>query len=334
MPDAGRPEKVLGPLATRFRQGRLPEPGDTAYPATANARLILHRSAAFDVTDGRVELRDDWVRLWARITRLGLGRQEHPEDGALAGHVAARRRAALRALAADSGVSVVTVIAEPLGAFVTGTGAGGIRDVGIELHGTYGWPVLSGTTLKGVAHASAREENAVEDEQAAVFGAPPHGDFPAQTGSVTFLDSLPDPGDARLSEIQVAEHVLTPHTRGYRLGGDEDDAGDDQSSAPKPPAEYVNPVPVPFLALQGGGFPVHLVGPEPEVTQAAQLLKQGLDEIGLGAKTTSGYGYFKSEIVHGIHEPPEPESASQSADRSGKKSARAADKQAGKRGGR
>ena len=69
---------------------------------------------------------------------------------------------------------------------------------------------------------------------------------------------------------------------------------------PVPPAEYVNPVPIPFLALSGGEFHFHLVGPQPEVGQAAKQLKEALNDIGLGAKTTSGYGYFNAEVVQGV----------------------------------
>jgi CRISPR type III-B/RAMP module RAMP protein Cmr6 len=267
-------------------------------PSDANALQVLHRSVVLRVgDDGRIKLDDDWIRAWARVSKLG---QETGDD--LPARVAARRRAALRAVTASGQFSVVTVIVRPMGAVVTGTGAGGIRNVGIELHGTYGWPVLSGSTLKGVAHAFARDEaETPENITAAVFGAAPRGDNgePARAGAVTFLDTLPGPGG-----VAVAEHVLTPHTRGYRLGGDEDVAGADAGS-PKPPGEYINPVPIPFLVLAEGVFHIHLLGPEPEVGQAAGLLADALSEIGLGAKTTSGYGYFEIEgKVEGIADQP------------------------------
>jgi CRISPR type III-B/RAMP module RAMP protein Cmr6 len=293
--------RVIGALArVRERQGTLPKPED-ADPS-ANALLMLHRSAVLKVgADGKITLDDAWVRSWARASRLGQGTPGAEQDG-LAARVAARRRAALRSLCADGRTSVMTVIAKPMGAVVTGTGAGGIRDVGIELHGTYGWPVLPGSTLKGVAHSFARDEaQTPRDVADAVFGAPPGDDEPARAGAVAFLDALPGPG------VTVAEHVLTPHTRGYRLDPDDpDNPGDpDSGSAPRPPAEYINPVPIPFLVLTGEVFHIHLAGPRPEVGQAADLLAEALGEIGLGAKTTSGYGYFViDEVVQGVAEPP------------------------------
>lgn len=280
-----------GPLAAiGGRRTRLPEPDDPRC-RTANALLLLHRSAVLAVDDqGMVRLDDDWMRSWARATRLGQGTQE---EDRLAEKVAVRRQAALRALSADGSASVVTVTAVPMTALVTGTGAGGIRNVGIELHGTYGWPVLSGTTLKGVAHAFARDEAGMSgEEMAAIFGAPPSEDGdPARAGAVAFLDALPGPDG-----VTVAEHVLTPHTRGYRLDPEVD--GEESADAGAvPPAEYINPVPVPFLVLSGGSFLIHLVGPEPEVNQAAALFRQAVREIGLGAKTTSGYGYLTEAAV-------------------------------------
>jgi len=126
------------------------------------------------------------------------------------------------------------------------------------------------------------------------------GDGAARAGAVTFLDTLPGPGG-----VAVDEHVLTPHTRGYRVGGDDDGQDADAASGPKPPGEYINPVPIPFLVLTDGVFHIHLVGPQPEVGQAAALLGEALSEIGLGAKTTSGYGYFEiEENAAGIPEPP------------------------------
>ena len=282
---------VIGALAGQRTRDGLKEPARA--PRDANALLMLHRSAVLKVEgDGKVKLDDGGVRSWACAARLG---QDPPDE--LPARVAARRLAALRALSATGQASVVTVIARPMGAVVTGTGAAGIRNVGIELHGTYGWPVLPGSTLKGVARSFARDEELADDTAAAVFGAPPTEDEPARAGAVTFLDTLPGPGG-----VTVAEHVLTPHARGYLLSaddGDEDPGNGD--AARKPPAEYINPVPIPFLVLTDGVFHVHLIGPHPEVGQAAELLAAALNDIGLGAKTTRGYGYFDIEkIVPGL----------------------------------
>jgi CRISPR type III-B/RAMP module RAMP protein Cmr6 len=300
VPDSGI-DGVIGALDRPWATGRDAGQRDKDTK-DANALLVLHRSAVLARDRGNLKLDDEWVRSWARATRLGQG-----TGAGVPAHVAARRVAALKSLCETEGISVVTVVATPMGAVVTGTGAGGIRNVGIELHGTYGWPVLPGSTLKGVAHSYARDEAETPEGTpvpgetvAGIFGAPPTDDTPARAGAVAFLDALPGPDG-----ITVAEHVLTPHARGYRLDVGDGEEGDD--SGPRPPAEYINPVPIPFLALTTGTFHIHLIGPQPEVGQAARLLADGLAEIGLGAKTTSGYGYFDAEIVDGVIERPVPE---------------------------
>jgi CRISPR type III-B/RAMP module RAMP protein Cmr6 len=305
--------RAVGPLAATLRAGQLRgrEPDDPRY-ATANALLLLHRSAVLSVADdGTIELDDSWIRSWSLTTRLGQGPAVTARDG-LPGKVAARRRAALRALCADGHTTAVTVTAAPEAAMVTGTGAGGIRDVGIELHGTYGWPVLPGSALKGLAHAYARDEaQTAREELDRLFGRPPRADALAWTGTVTFLDALPGP-----EGIAVAEHVRTPHTRGYRQDPD------DKHAEPSPPAEYLNPVPIPFLVLSGGTFTIHLIGPESEVTEAAMFLVEAFSETGLGAKTTSGYGYLQAESVPGIAEPPDPRASAQTKSAQTKKGSR------------
>ncbi len=209
-----------------------------------------------------------------------------PAQVSLLQAVAVRRRAAIASLAASMGAASMglesaTVELAPEAALLTGAGTGGIRDVGIELHGTYGWPILPGSTLKGVTREYARDEAAgvSPGTQRALFGEVT-ADGETIPGRVTFLDALPGPGGVR-----VAEHVLTPHTRGYR---DADPASDDVEV----PGEYINPVPIPFLAVEHGCFVVHLLGPPGLLDEAVRLLVDAVADLGVGAKTSSGYGYL------------------------------------------
>jgi len=311
-------EVVVGPLRALLAAGKLPDHDDkTRRARTANARLILHRSCvlttATSTADRGSALDDTWARDWAVTTGLGQdsspepGRAPEPSAGAgpcsLLGAVAARRRAALAALCAAYRPEVVEVALQPRAAVLTGTGTGGIRDVGIELHGTYGWPVLPGSGLKGAAHAYALEEDQPPAERARIFGAPRPGAPEAVAGTVTFFDALPS-----AEGVSVAEHVLTPHAQAYRAGPDRPDA------KPTPPAEYLNPVPIPFLVVDGGRFVVYLAGPKPEVTEAARLLELAVDELGLGAKTSSGYGYLERAAA------PAPRATQKTAPTSSKKS--------------
>ncbi|RKS68250.1 CRISPR-associated protein Cmr6 [Actinomadura pelletieri DSM 43383] len=289
-------ELIAGPLNRRYQiPSEKDEPAEfrprSAHGTPlhgANARLVLLRTAVLGgVESGADALDDEPVRRWATATSLG---QHRPGEGRAAGDrsrphrlleaVQLRRRAAVAALAAAAEGAVRIMRLEAQGAVVTGTGDAGVRNVGITLHGTYGWPMIPGTALKGVAHAFARDvAGTAEDEIVRLFGAPrPGSRGDAVQGAVTILDALPGPGG-----VTVTEHVLTPHARTYRAPG---------GNAPAPPAEYLNPIPIPFLAVEDGAFVTHLIGPEPDVDRMTELLGAAVDEIGVGAKTASGYGYL------------------------------------------
>lgn len=306
--------RVLGPLAgrlivteedgkARFRRPGQPDDDRTTAALKANAKLILHRTAVArirtDLVTGEekfVDLDDGPVCAWALDTDLG---QRRGDD--LAARLATRRAAALDNLAKATGRQVMVVKLEPQGALVTGTGNGGIRNVGIELHGTYGWPVIPGSGLKGVAAAYAAQAAISQEHVDRIFGLPrprPAGqpsdgddagpkredgaesdESGARPGSVVFFDALPGPGG-----VTVAQHDLTPHTRNYHTGSDE-------GGGRPVPDEYSNPVPIPFLVVDGGIFVAHLLGPADDVEAAARLLREAVDDLGVGAKTSTGYGY-------------------------------------------
>ncbi|MGH3403007.1 MAG: type III-B CRISPR module RAMP protein Cmr6 [Streptosporangiaceae bacterium] len=323
MPDREQSWQLVGPLSGRLAvtdEDGLPrlrrpgaQPGSRTGAENANARLILHRTAVFKVTSDAGGPRfgdlDDWpIRTWAVETGLG---QKHAVE--LRAALAARRAKAVESLAAATSAAVRSVDLTPQGALITGTGSGGIRDVGIELHGTYGWPVIPATALKGVADAYARDAADVSAAvRARIFGTPRAAGEPdaaregadadsatpasakAAAGSVLFLDALPGPGG-----VAVAEHVLTPHARDYHTGHGAAGGGERP-----PPAEYVNPVPIPFLAVQGGTFTAYLVGPEPDIGTAADLLAAAVDDIGAGAKTSAGYGYLDATVRPATLAPP------------------------------
>jgi CRISPR-associated protein Cmr6 len=259
---------VLGPL------GKFVEVVDKRFtPAerlkSANGRVLLHRTAVLDE-----DLVDEPVLKTAVKYNLGQGERAGTSASDLVEAIARRRQAAMNRLG-----SIRRVELHMWGALVTGTGTGGVRDVGIELEGTYGWPVLPGSSLKGVAREYARQHGKPSTE---IFGSEPEADEHI-LGAVRFFDALPGPGG-----VEVVEHVLTPHTRGYRSAA--------ESGSPAPPGEHINPVPIPFLAVERGAFIAYLAGPEPHLSAAADLLVRAVDELGVGAKTASGYGYLGATI--------------------------------------
>jgi hypothetical protein len=78
--------------------------------------------------------------------------------------------------------------------------------------------------------------------------------------------------------------VITVHHEGYYQDGKE------------PPADWDSPTPVPFLSATGS-YLVAVSGPSGWDDAAMKLLRLALKEMGVGAKTSSGYGRLTLDSV-------------------------------------
>jgi CRISPR type III-B/RAMP module RAMP protein Cmr6 len=277
---------VAGPLGRVIESDGTVIKPRTGYQlkADANALIMLNRVALLD--NGRLADKASPLLRWAAEMRLG----QQPE---LIRNLAARRARALDALRA-SGRAVVRLRAEPEWRMAVGLGSKvGAHEIGLSLHGTYGWPVIPASSLKGMASAWAVASGAASEEQVReVLGAPqPPGRLqkaPAKQGSVCFLDAIPGAG-----RVTVTVDVLTPHVKPYY-----DTTMSGSRAAPVPPAEYHNPVPVNFLTVSGT-FAVDLYGQNGDlVNLAAEWLTTAAQEQGAGAKTAAGYGYLTVTRLH------------------------------------
>ncbi|MBA3430577.1 MAG: type III-B CRISPR module RAMP protein Cmr6 [Actinobacteria bacterium] len=165
----------------------------------------------------------------------------------------------------------VILEAETLGRFVSGLGDAHPFETGFTWHRTLGVPYLPGSGVKGAVRAWA-EQWSDEEDAARLFGGP------SQQGPLVVLDALPvkPPG--------LETDVMTPHYGEYYGKGE-------------PPGDYLSPMPVAFLTVAAGSifrFSLIPVGESGEdlVERGAGLLKEALETIGAGAKTSAGYGTF------------------------------------------
>ncbi|MDS1269712.1 type III-B CRISPR module RAMP protein Cmr6 [Lipingzhangella sp. LS1_29] len=187
----------------------------------------------------------------------------------------------------------------------------GMLESGIALHGTYGFPMIPASALKGVVAAAAGSSGAAVTEQVRILGGPLVGSRPEgqsaedaelattpRRGSVVFLDALPGPsqstGNGSTTGVTVHRDVVTPHQKPYYQSSLPSLRKDRESASPKPPAEHHQPEPAPFLSLSGN-FHVDLLGPGPDLDRAREWLSLAGDEFGIGGRTTAGYGYFHIE---------------------------------------
>lgn len=296
MPD---PVPAAGPLGSLFTvaDGRLRGPWvNQASPASsadllteANALVMLNRLAFFDVRAAKLDEGGKRALLrWACEGKLG----QSPD---LVSAVSRRREAALRALGGSARCSVRLRVRPEWRLAVGLAGQVNAHEISLALHGTYGWPVIPGSALKGLAAAWAMSpDSKVEPgDVERVLGGPrpgagrPGGDGPAAAmGNVRFLDAIPDE-----RPVAVVADVVTPHVKPYY------DSMAAPSPEPVPPAEYHNPVPLTFLTVRGD-YAAVLYGPdEQDLDLAVEWLTRAGDEFGAGAKTAAGYGYLKMRRV-------------------------------------
>jgi CRISPR-associated protein Cmr6 len=197
---------------------------------------------------------------------------------------------------------------------VTGVGERtNAQEIGIALHGTYGWPVIPGSTLKGVTRAWATQyldekvnwlgsgARPAADELDAMFGPPPVAPREASdsglrttrtraalhAGSLDVLDAFSAGG-----VLSIVVDGVTPHIQAYY--GEDGSPAHEQTTAP---GEWHNPVPSAFLAVSKGQFAVDVVGPAAHCDRFVLWCKAACDDLGVGAKTAAGYGYLLTDGV-------------------------------------
>ena len=199
--------------------------------------------------------------------------------------------------------------ASPQSRCIVGLGTKGMLEVGIRLHHLYGFPIIPGSALKGVAraHALITIPSKVDDKnlspshlEAAIekyaerkakakaehkpFTENPDYEpflavFGAQqgAGAAIFFDALPE-------QVSLEVDIMNVHYPDYY----------NASGKHTPPADYFSPTPINFLTVgKESRFIFGVTARDAALRQLAwDWLRAGLETMGVGAKTTSGYGVF------------------------------------------
>jgi CRISPR-associated protein Cmr6 len=166
---------------------------------------------------------------------------------------------------------------------IIGLGDESVLETAITLHRTYGVPYIPGSALKGLAASYARQRlgeawqkgSEAYEAYKIVFG------DTDDTGYITFFDAFYKPGTG-FKRKTLHPDVITVHHRNYYQNPD------------TPPADWDDPSPVPFLTATGS-YLIALAGSELQEQEAwieatFAILRHALAEMGIGAKTSSGYG--------------------------------------------
>jgi len=178
--------------------------------------------------------------------------------------------------------------------FITGMGNSHPVENGFSWHPTLAVPFLSGASVKGLVRAWVElNDEGLSDALKATrlkswFGTEKKGDVADQAGDFIFFDALPD------EPALLACDIMTPH------GGDWYSKGDEAShNAKNIPADWHEPVPVPFLVTKKTSLVFHIApraeAKNKELDAILSALTNALDYLGAGAKTSAGYGYFSED---------------------------------------
>lgn len=167
-----------------------------------------------------------------------------------------------------------------------GLGGESVLETAITLHRTYGVPYIPGSALKGLAAHYARQRLGVAwqpqgDAYKILFGYAEQKE--ASAGYVTFYDALyiPESGPNPLQP-----DVLTVHHPDYY----------NQPGSQAAPADWDSPTIIPLISATGD-YLVALSGPGIWVEAGLKILNMALVELGVGAKTSSGYGRMRLDDV-------------------------------------
>jgi CRISPR type III-B/RAMP module RAMP protein Cmr6 len=238
-----------------------------------------HRKASANQKEGKTQFLENFVDTF----------NANAEAKELYSQVIARRSRALEPLAPVPHTSTSTLI--------VGIGRWNPVEVGFTFDRFTGSPFLPGSSVKGLLRAAADlvRTGELDGDSAFWTEATVSRIFGEQElhGAFVFYDALP----AAWPKLEV--DVMTPHHSKY-YDGTLDIA-----------ADWDEPVPVHFVRVKAGTRFLFWFGPRNRGTENAadraaieKLLTIALDWLGVGAKTSSGYGWFEAPAAP---PPPPPE---------------------------
>lgn len=180
--------------------------------------------------------------------------------------------------------------------FATGLGNNHPVENGFAWHPTLGAPYLTGAAVKGLLRAWCEQWAGLDADTRRLWFGPSLDELKEKTaapavGGLIFFDAVPT------GPVQLKADVMTPHYgKWYEEGGNGPAA-----NGSNVPADWHDPVPVPFLTVapeQSFLFSVALrPGCNIDLVNVLKELKNALELLGVGAKTAAGYGRMREDIA-------------------------------------
>lgn len=185
--------------------------------------------------------------------------------------------------------------AQVKGRMIVGLGSESVLETSISLHRTYGVPYIPGSALKGLAANYARLRLGEDWKEGGKYYKVVFGDT-NDAGYITFFDALYIPDTGHEKKALYPDVITVHHQRYYQ----------DTNEAP---ADRDNPTPVPFISATGT-YLIALAAPDLQqpdgwISVTFKIVEDALKTLGIGAKTSSGYG--RMEFVLSPVKPVDPE---------------------------
>ncbi|MBP8291921.1 MAG: type III-B CRISPR module RAMP protein Cmr6 [Caldilineaceae bacterium] len=257
------------PRFLAWNNNPFPLPQDTAQivlrldGAIANPRALMNRFLGYEQNRNRIELAADFTNQKALLFTF---------DGQ-AELIAARHD---RWLARVQQLGGAVLSGRPEWRILVGSGSHKILDTGFMLDQTSGLPLIPSSSLKGIVrHYAQAVEEAPADLINHLLG---EDDENAPPGDLVFFDGVPT------APPVVEREVLNPLHSDYYRG---------QSVVA---TEKISARPTFFLTLgRASPFTFAVASRSRDsdaVEQGAEWLAQALQTLGVGAKTSAGYGFW------------------------------------------
>lgn len=175
---------------------------------------------------------------------------------------------------------------------ITGLGGEHVQETNMTVDHIYGIPYLPGSAFKGIVRSWVIQEDFSNDEDlamrdieasdsddlkekksnfSAVFGSQ------KSVGKVQFLPAYPT------SNVTLSLDIMNPHYSKYYTGAE-------------PPTDTQDPIPINFLTVEQTPFRFVCLSMEQRLIDiTTDWTDKALRNKGFGAKTSSGYGYFRKQ---------------------------------------
>lgn len=175
---------------------------------------------------------------------------------------------------------------------VIGLGGDHVQETNMTIDHVYGVPYLPGSAFKGIVRSWVIQESFnnnedlamrdIEDNDTAELEEKKKNFFAVfgnqkSIGQVQFLPVYPT------DNVALSIDIMNPHFPNYYTGA-------------APPTDTQDPQPIKFLVLEQTSFRFILLSTEQDMINVAKdWIDKALKDKGLGAKTASGYGYFRRQ---------------------------------------